>query len=96
MNMNMKKIKEEFDIYKRQYQNLVSRCKQLENQLADSEKREVIMRNNLFQAQNALDTNKMLLRQMVEEQSKKEHSLIDLINRLKSKLREMGYNGNFD
>jgi hypothetical protein len=95
-NMNAKKIKEELDKYKRQYRNLVSRCEQLESQLIAADEREVIMRNNLLHAQNALDSNKAMLRQMVAEQSKKEHGLIDLMNGLKAKLREMGYDGNFD
>lgn len=94
--MNAKKLKDELDKYKRSYTNLVARCEQLESHLRAADEREAGLRNNLLQAQNALDTNKLMLRQMVAEQSQKEHGLIDLLNRLKTKLREMGYNGSFD
>lgn len=94
--MTGKQLKAELEKYKRQYKILVGRCEQLDNENADLKAKLTMMAKNLTNAQNAFDANKALLRQMGEEHNKKEQDLIEFMNKLKAKLRELGYNGNFD
>jgi predicted nucleic acid-binding Zn-ribbon protein len=95
-DMTGKQLKEELGKYKRQYRLIVNRCEQLEKQNNKAEEMLEVMRNNLLEAQKSVDLNKALLRQTMEEHSKKEHGLVALMNGMKAKLREMGYDGNFD
>jgi len=94
--MNNKKMKDELDKYKRQYKNIVNRNVQLENQFQRQEEKNQQLLNSLVECQKAVDMNKTLLRKFGEEHNRKENEMVDLMNRLKAKLREMGYNGNFN
>lgn len=88
---NNSNLKEELRKYKQQYNILVVRCNQLEGQLLDANGQINFLRQSLFSAQKALDINKDLLRRTAEEHNKKEQSLVSFMNKLKDKLRELGY-----
>jgi predicted nucleic acid-binding Zn-ribbon protein len=90
-DINEKQLKAELDKYKRQYRNLAERCKQLEGQLSAAESQTDVLRVSLSSAQKAVDINKTMLRQSVEEHSRKERELIEYMNLLKAKLRDLGY-----
>ena len=89
--MSGKQLKIELDKYKRQYRNLVARCQQLEGQLLAAEKNMEVLGQSLKFAQSAVDMNKAMLRQSVDEHNRKERDLIEYMNLLKAKLRELGY-----
>jgi predicted nucleic acid-binding Zn-ribbon protein len=89
--MNVKKLKDEFEQYNRSYKLLVERNDQLEKRYAEQENKITVLINSLENCQKAFDTNKTLLRQMAAEHNKKEQSLIEYMNKLKAKLRELGY-----
>lgn len=94
--MNAKLLKAEFDQYKRSYKLIVARNTQLEEQWVQQEARIELLGKSLEQCQRGLDLNKTLMRQLGEEHNKKENELVALLTGLKAKLREMGYNGDFD
>lgn len=95
-SMNEKIIKEELAKYKRQYKIIVDLNKQMESEIAANKDVITLLTQNLENAQKALDIQKNLGRQMSAEWSKKEQGLIEFMNCLKNKLREMGYDGDFD
>ena len=94
--MNIKPLKDELDKYRRQYDGLVEVHRILENKLEQAQSALSFSVKNLANAQQAVDANKKLMRQMGKEHSRKEQDLIAFMNRLKAKLREMGYDGSFD
>lgn len=94
--MNNKQLKDDFDKYKRSYAAIVDRNVQLEKRYAEQEDRIAVLSGSLENCQKALDMNKSLMRQISDEHSKKENSLVEILTALKAKLREMGYNGDFD
>ena len=94
--MNSKLLKDELDKYRRQYDGLVEIHRILEKKLEQVQMALSFSVTNLGNAQQAVDMNKKLMRQMGEEHNKKEQDLIVFMNQLKAKLREMGYDGNFD
>jgi hypothetical protein len=89
--MNKKELKIELDKYKRQYRNLVERCLQLENQKVIMESKIEVLNKSLSNAQKSNDINKTMLRQAIDEHSRKEHGLIECMNLMKAKLRDLGY-----
>ena len=90
-NMNAKKLQDELDKYKRSYKQIVDRNTQLEERFEVQEDRIAVLTSSLEQCQKAVDMNKKLLRQMGEEHGRKEQGLVSFMNRLKDKLREIGY-----
>ena len=94
--MNAKLLKDELDEYKRSYKRIVARNEQLEEQWVAQEARIKLLGDSLANCQQALDINKTNMRQLAEENQKKENDLVALLTSLKAKLREMGYNGDFD
>ena len=93
--MNDKKLQEDFDQYKRSYKQIVGRNEQLELQYEKQEAKIGTLTAALGHCQQALDLNKMLMRQMAEENNHKEAELVAFMNLLKDKLREYGY-GDFN
>jgi len=93
---NIQELRNEFDKYKRSYNAIVKRNTDLENQYVAQENRIQLLMSSLDNCQKALDINKNLMRKLAEEHNNKESSLVDFMNKLKKKLRELGYNGSFD
>jgi hypothetical protein len=94
--MNDKLLKEELEKWKTLYTGAGVVIRSLERQLADLSTKLSVAESNLSNAQNAVAINKTILRQVTEEHNRKEKDLIEFMNRLKAKLREMGYDGSFD
>jgi hypothetical protein len=94
--MNDKLLKEELEKWKTLYSGACVVIRSLERQLESLASKAQIAEMNLKNAQDAVLINKTLLRQVTEENNKNEKELIEFMNRLKAKLREMGYNGSFD
>jgi len=93
--MNVKKIEEDLDKYKRSYKQIVGRNAHLEAQYKEQENRIAVLTAALENCQQAVDMNKTLLRKMGEEHASKEAGLVDFMNRLKKKLREF-WDGDLD
>ena len=93
--MNAKKLQDELDTYKRSYKQIVGRNTHLEELYKKQEDRKAVLTAALESCQQAVDMNKQMVRQMGEEHSKKEGALVEFMNRLKAKLRELGY-GDFN
>lgn len=94
--MNKSKIKEELEKYKSLYRSMVNGNKKMEQTILDLRLRLGAVMQNLENANQAVQMNKDMLRQIGEEHNKKERGLIAFMNQLKAKLKEMGYNGSFD
>lgn len=94
--MNFKELKADFEKFRRSYALIIERNAQLEKQYEQQEERIALLSRCLENCQKALDINKSLMRQISAEHDKKENSLVELLTALKAKLRDMGYNGNFD
>lgn len=94
--MTKKEMSDKLDKYIKLYKSVSDANKRLEQSNRDLQNQLATAKANLENANNAVEINKNLLRQMTEEHSKKEQELIDLMTRLKAKLREMGYDGNLD
>ena len=94
--MTPKQAKNQLDKYKRLYRVTGEANKRFERTITDLIGHNKTLGANLINAQNAVDLNKILLRQMMEDHNQKQHDLIALLTSLKAKLREMGYDGDFD
>jgi hypothetical protein len=77
--------------WKRLYESLSDQVEVLEGRVKDMGAKAVIMKLNLENAQKAVDINKQMLRDSVTEYNQKEQEYIGLINKLKEKLRALGY-----
>lgn len=82
--------------WKKHYKSVSERCKKLEAQVQEQDRNIMFLSHSLKNAQTAVQLNKDVLLKVTEEHNKKEKDLIDFMNKLKAKLREMGYDGNFD
>ena len=82
--------------YKQLYRSLAKANKNAEQTIKDLQLRIQTLTANLENAQRAVDINKTLLHQVTHEHNNKEQGLIALMTQLKAKLREMGYDGDFD
>jgi hypothetical protein len=82
--------------YKQLYRSLAKANKNAEQTINDLQLKVQNLTANLENAQKAVDINKNLLHQVTHEHNNKEQALIGLLTKLKAKLREMGYDGNFD
>lgn len=91
-----RELKNQLVKYKRLYRATGEANKRLEAVNKDLMGRLSVAEANLGNCQQALDMNKQLLRQMAEGHNAKEQGLVELLNKLKAKLREMGYHGDFD
>ena len=94
--LTRKELEEHLSKFKRLYRSVGDANKRYEQIISDLQTKLVTAESNLENAQQAVNINKTLLRQLAEENSKKEEGLINLLTQLKKKLREMGYDGNFD
>jgi hypothetical protein len=94
--MNDKLLIEERDKWKNLYTGAGVVIRSLERQLNDLQTQLSLAVANLKNANDALAINKTILRQAAEEHNRNEKELIEFMNRLKAKLREMGYHGSFD
>jgi len=94
--MNAKLLKDELDKYRRSYKRLVERNDELEARYHEQEERIAVLARSVEHCQKALDMNKDLMRRLGEEHNHKENDMVALLTGLKAKLREMGYNGDFD
>lgn len=92
----MDKTKEELEKWKTLYTGAGVVIRSLERQINDLQTQLSLAVANLKNANDALAINKTILRQATTEHSRKEQELIEFMNRLKAKLREMGYDGSFD
>jgi hypothetical protein len=82
--------------YKQLYRSLAKANINAEQTIKDLQLQVQTLTANLENAQKAVDINKNLLHQVTHEHNNKEQALIGLLTKLKAKLREMGYDGNFD
>jgi cysteinyl-tRNA synthetase len=94
--LTMKQMKGRMDKFRRLYNSTVIANRRFEQTINDLKASLATALANNANCQKALDINKTLIRQMSEEHGKKEQELIKLLTQLKAKLREMGYDGNFD
>lgn len=91
-----KVLKETLAKFKALYKSTSEANIRLQQTNADLQKQLKTSLANLAHAQISVDLNKKMLRQMAEENNRKENELIELLTQLKAKLRELGYDGNFD
>jgi hypothetical protein len=91
-----KELEDEGIKWKSLYKGIARTNERFQIQINDLSRRLATAETNLVNAQNAVDLNKNMLHQVSTENNKKEQELIALMNKLKAKLREMGYDGSFD
>jgi hypothetical protein len=89
--MNNKELKDRYDKYRRLYRATGEANKRFEQTIRDMQAQLTTMQANLRNCQNALDLQKTLNRQMGEEHDRKQQEVIEYMNLLKEKLRELGY-----
>lgn len=94
--MTNKEAKESLEKYKRLYRSLAIAHRVAEEKINELQLQVQILKTNLVNAQGAVDINKKLLHQVSHEHNNKEQALIGLLTNLKAKMREMGYDGDFD
>jgi cysteinyl-tRNA synthetase len=94
--LTKKQMQDRMDKFRRLYKGLAETNRRFEQTINDLKSALATALANNTNCQKALDLNKTMLRQMSEEHGKKEQELIKLLTQLKAKLREMGYDGNFD
>ena len=94
--MNGKEAKQALEKYKRLYESLAKANQKAERTIQDLKAQIANLSETLANANRAFDINKTILRDATDQHNQKEKGLIDLLTNLKAKLREMGYNGNFD
>jgi uncharacterized protein YjaG (DUF416 family) len=93
---NNREIKEHLRKYKALYQSLAEANKRQTQTILELQNQVSTLSSNLVNAQKAVDINKGILRSATEGHNLKEQELISLLTGMKAKLREMGYNGNYD
>jgi len=91
-----KELKQHLDKYKALYKSTSDANRRLQQVNADLQIHLKTALANLVNAQKAVTINKTMLRQVAEGHNRKEQELIELLTQLKAKLRELGYNGDFD
>ena len=94
--MNGKEAKQGLEKYKRLYDSLAKANLKAERTIKDLKAQVANLSETLANANRAFDINKTIMRNATDQHNQKEKGLIDLLTNLKAKLREMGYNGNFD
>lgn len=86
----MNNMPEKTDWQKR-YESLLIAFSQLKENYDQQEKTLVFLKQQLSNADQAVEINKNLIRQLNEEHNKKEQQMVYFMNKLKDKLREFGY-----
>ena len=94
--MNIKEAKQQLAKYKQLYSSLANANRKAQQTINDLQAQLNTAQANLLNANNAVEINKKILRNATDEHKKKEKGLIDLLTNLKAKLREMGYDGDYD
>jgi predicted nucleic acid-binding Zn-ribbon protein len=82
---------EENGYWKKRYKSLAKGVAELEKTIESQTSLLSTMNSNLENAQEAVDLNKMILRNAVAEHNKKEQEYVGLITRMKAKLKELGF-----
>ena len=95
-NQNIKALNEEKEKWRRLYASLAASIPKMKIEL-DNLRRDVeINRKNCENANKAAQISKTILHTTMRDHGEKEKEYIALINGMKSKLRELGYDGDFD
>lgn len=94
--LTKKQLEAQLVKFKQLYKSVADANKRWEKTNNDLMKQLQIANNNLVNAQNAVNMHKNMLVQTTEAHNKKEQGLVELLNKLKAKIREMGYHGDFD
>jgi len=87
----MSDTNKDLEKWKSLYNGLSRHVELLEKKIMDQNAVMKIMRENLENAQKAVDINKKMLRDSMTEYNEKEQEYIKVLNLLKDKLREFGY-----
>ena len=89
--MNRKELEDQYNKYRRLYKSTAEANKRFEQTIRDLQAQLRTALSNLENANNALAIQKDLNRQMGEEHNRKQQELVEYMNLLKGKLRELGY-----
>ena len=89
--MNRKEMEDRYNKYRRLYKATAEANKRFEQTIRDLQGQLTTALSNLTNCQSALDMQKTMNRQMGEEHDKKQQDLVEYMNLLKGKLRELGY-----
>ena len=84
-------MSEEVKKWKKLYSGLVERNRALEKELVEKEKHILVLLNSVEHAQGAVDINKSIMRQSLLDFNAKEQNYIEVISKLRAKLKEMGF-----
>jgi len=93
---DIKALKEEKEKWRKLYTSLAAAIPRINTEMDALRKMAEISRRNCENANKAAQTSKTILHTTMAQHNEKEKTYIALINGLKRKLREMGYDGNFD
>lgn len=96
MEQSLKQVMQERDKWKSLYNGLGDTVQRLEKEICQLTIKVSQAQSNQNNASSASEINKNILRQATEEHNRKEQEMVGLITKLKAKLREMGYDGDFD
>lgn len=81
--------------WKRLYDSAANRIMNLEQIIEEKNVALSNLSNNLANAQKAVDINKTMVRNGLTEFNRKEQEYIEILNKMRAKLKELGY-GDFD
>lgn len=95
MSKELREAQDEAKQWKRLYTGMVRHNDSQQKAISTQTDLVARLQANLDNCQKAVDLNKVMLHNAIAEHSRKEQEYIGLINKLKNKLRELGY-GDFN